>query len=153
MTDPPDATRSVLIFDGDCPFCSAAATALRQLDDAGAIPWNDEAAQRFLEAQFGETPFVLAFVDADAERVWVGREAARELCERAGLPVLVGDVVGDNYESIADAVRRVTGVDGEPDPYHGAFSLAADAATRFDALASNARRTHRPAASRRGARR
>lgn len=139
-------TQSVLIFDGDCPFCSAAASALRRVDAAGAVPWSDESAQTFLAAQFDNAPFVLAYVDPDEGRVWVGREAARELCERAGLPVLVGDVIGDNYESIADAVRRVTGVEGDPDPYHGVFPLTDDAAARFDALAANARQTHRPRA-------
>jgi hypothetical protein len=128
----------VLIYDGECPFCSAAASALRRVEDVGAIEWADDPAQSFLDAQFGETPFALVFADADAERVYVGREAARELCERAGMPVLVQDVVGDNYESIADAVRTVTDVEGEPDPYHGAYPMAEGAQAAFDELAANA---------------
>jgi predicted DCC family thiol-disulfide oxidoreductase YuxK len=134
----------VLLFDGDCPFCSAAASALRRLEGVGAVAWSDERAQAFLEAQFGETPFALVFVDAgpdaahDAGTVYVGRAAARELCERAGMPALIQDVVGDNYESVADAIRTVTGVEGDPDPYHGTYPLAEGARERVDALADGA---------------
>ncbi|MCO8247048.1 MULTISPECIES: DUF393 domain-containing protein [unclassified Haladaptatus] len=129
---------AVLVFDGDCPFCSAAASALRRVRGVGAIPWDAEAAQSFLEAQFDAIPFALVFADSEEGRVYVGREAARELCERAGVPVLIRDVVGDNYESIADAIRTVTGVDGDPDPYHGVYPMAVDARERFDALAASA---------------
>ncbi|MFB6103061.1 MAG: DUF393 domain-containing protein [Haloplanus sp.] len=135
---------AVLIYDGDCPFCSAASSALRRLDGVGVVPWEDEAAQSFLEAQFGEVPFALVFVDPREETVYVGREAASELCDRAGLPVLVRDIVGDNYESIADAIRTVTGADGDVDAYHDTVPLAADALNRFPALAANAASTHRP---------
>ncbi|WP_423745078.1 DCC1-like thiol-disulfide oxidoreductase family protein (plasmid) [Haladaptatus sp. SPP-AMP-3] len=131
--------RAVLVFDGDCPFCSAAASALRRVRGVGAVPWDDAAAQSFLEAQFDETPFALVLAEREEERVYVGRDAARELCERAGVPTLVGDIVGDNYESIADAIRTVTGVDGDPDPYHGVHSMAEDARDRFDSLSANAR--------------
>jgi hypothetical protein len=99
---------------------------------------GDDPAQAFLDAQFGETPFALVFADRAQDRVYVGREAARELCERAGLPVLIGDVIGDNYESIADAVRTATGTEGDPDAYHGEFELTADARAAFDDLAANA---------------
>ncbi|MFB6130167.1 MAG: DUF393 domain-containing protein [Salinigranum sp.] len=147
MTD----LHGVLIFDGDCPFCSAASSALRRVDGVGAVPWSDEAAQAFLAAQFGEVPFALAFVDRRDERVWAGREAARELCERAGLPVLVRDVIGDNYEGVADAIRTVAGADREPDVYHGVFPLSESAAEAFARLAANAKRTHRAGRRRSGA--
>ena len=132
---------AVLIYDGECPYCSVAAVALRRLRAIGSLSWYDDEAQRFLSAQFGETPFALVFADSREERVYVGREAARELCDRAGMPALVQDVVGDNYESIADAIRTVTGVDGDPDPYHGVYPLADDARDRFDALAASAGHT------------
>ena len=132
---------AVLVFDGECPFCSAAASALRRLPGVGAVAWEHDVAQSFLDAQFDEVPFALVFVDRETERVYVGREAARELCDRAGTPTLVQDIVGDNYESIADAIRTVTGVDGDPDPYHGVYPLADDARERFDDLAANASHT------------
>jgi len=130
--------QAVLIYDGECPFCSAAASALRRLDGVGAIAWGDEPAQRFLDAQFGEAPFALVLADREEERAYVGRDAARGLCERAGLPVLTGDVIGDNYESIADAVRTATGAAGEPDTYHGEFEMTGDARAAFADLATNA---------------
>ncbi len=129
---------AVLVFDGDCPFCSAAASALRRLEGVGGIPWGDDAAQSFLDAQFGETPFALVFADREDGRVYVGREAARELCERAGLPTLVGDIVGDNYESIADAIRTVTGLENDPEPYHCVHPMADDAREEFGSLSANA---------------
>ncbi|WP_158056871.1 DCC1-like thiol-disulfide oxidoreductase family protein [Halorussus halophilus] len=129
---------AVLVYDGECPFCSAAASALRRLKGIGAIAWEDESAQNFLRAQFGETPFAMVFVDRDEQQVWVGREAARELCERAGMPTLVQDVVGDNYESLADAIRTVAGLDDNPDPYHGTIPLAERAESEFEELAANA---------------
>lgn len=128
----------VLIYDGECPFCSAAASALRRVEEVGAIEWADGPAQTFLEAQFGETPFALVFADSHEEHVYVGREAARELCDRAGMPVLVQDIVGDNYESLADAIRTVSGVEEDPDPYHGEYPMAEAAKSVFDELAANA---------------
>ncbi|WP_255194107.1 DCC1-like thiol-disulfide oxidoreductase family protein [Natronobeatus ordinarius] len=134
----------VLIYDGDCPFCSAASTAMRQLDDVGVVPWDDPAAQAFLEAQFDDAPLALFFVDRDAETVWAGQAAASELCHRAGMPVLVQDVVDENYETIADAIRFVSGLDREIDPYHDAYPVATAALDRFDELAANGQRTHVP---------
>lgn len=128
----------VLIYDGDCPLCSAAASALRRLPDVGSVAWESDAAGAFLDAQFGDRPFALVFVDGADGTVYVGREAARELCERAGVPALVQDVVGENYERMADAIRTVAGVDREPDPYHGVYPLAADAEPAFEALADAA---------------
>jgi hypothetical protein len=52
------------------------------------------------------------------------------------MPVLIQDIVGENYESLADAIRTVTGVDG--DPYHGVYPLADDAREEFESLAANA---------------
>lgn len=125
----------VLIYDGECPLCSAAASALRRLPDVGSVAWEDEAAGAFLEAQFDDRPFALVFVDGADGRVYAGREAATELCDRAGMPVLVQDVVGGNYETMADAIRTVAGVQRDPDPYHGVYPLAEDAESAFEDLA------------------
>lgn len=141
MSNSPQFT-GVLIYDHDCPFCSAASTAIRQLEDVGVVPWDDPASQAFLEAQFDDTPFALFFVDVEAETVWAGRAAASELCHRAGMPVLVQDIIDENYETIADAIQSVTGIDRQIDPYHGAYPLASEAAKSFDELAANGRSTH-----------
>jgi len=148
MTEPttPQFT-GILLYDGDCPFCSAASTAMRQLEAVGVVPWAEPAAQAFLERQFGETPFALFFADIEAETVWAGRAAATELCERAGMPVLIRDIVDENYERVADAVQSVSGTDREIDPYHDAYPLADDAAALFDELAASGSRTHVPTGS------
>ncbi|WP_049921199.1 hypothetical protein [Halopiger djelfimassiliensis] len=144
MSDTDRTFTGLLLYDGDCQFCSAASTAVRQLEAVGVVPWDDPAAQAFLEAQFGSTPFALFFVDGDAETIWAGRAAARELCDRAGMPVLVQDVVDENYERIADAIRSVSGLEREIDPYHDAYPLTEDAAALFDEVASRAETTRPP---------
>ncbi|WP_049928511.1 DCC1-like thiol-disulfide oxidoreductase family protein [Halopiger goleimassiliensis] len=135
----------ILVYDGDCPFCSAAATAVRQLEEVGIVAWDDPATRRFLEAQFDGTPFALFFVDCETDRIWAGRAAASEVCRRAGMPVLVQDVVDENYERIADAIRFVAGVDRGIDPYHDVYPLSAAASQRVDDLAASASATHVPA--------
>ena len=134
----PDDFRGVLIYDGECPFCSAASTALRRVEAVGTVSWFEDEAQAFLDAQFDEAPFAVAFVDRSEERVYVGREAARELCDRAGMPVLVRDIVGDNYEAVADAVQRVTDRDAEPDPRHGVVPLSPAGREAYSDLAAAA---------------
>jgi hypothetical protein len=57
------AYRGVLIYDGERPSCSAAASALRRVGNIGAIPRYDGPARAFLEAQFEDGPFALVFVD------------------------------------------------------------------------------------------
>jgi len=136
---PTTAFTTVLVYDGDCPFCSAAASALRRVEDVGVVAWNDPAAQAFLRAQFDDASFALFLADRERGTVYAGREAARELCDRAGLPVLVQDLVGENYESVTDAVRTVTGAPGDPDPHHGRYPLADRAAGAFDDLGAAAR--------------
>jgi len=133
---------AVLIFDGECPFCSAAATALRQLPEIGFVEWNNDAAQQLLAAQFDDPPFALVLVDGRADRLWIGSAAAGELCDRAGIPTLVQDIVADNFERVGDAVRGVAGSKRESADIDGTRSLTETAATRYRTLAANARRTH-----------
>lgn len=102
--------RAIVIYDGECLFCSAAATALRRLPETGVISWYHGAAQDLLTAQFDDIPFVLVFVDHRDELVFVGKEAVRELCDRVGVPVLIQNVVHDKYESVAGAIRTVSGL-------------------------------------------
>lgn len=125
---------SVLVYDGECPYCSIAARALRELDDVGAISWYDDAAQAFLERQFGETPFAMFLVDRRERRVYAGRAAAEELADRAGTPGIVSSLVRDNYERIADVVGAVSGRGRDPDDYHDVYPLADDAADLFETL-------------------
>jgi predicted DCC family thiol-disulfide oxidoreductase YuxK len=136
------AYEAVLIFDGECPCCSAAATALRQLPEIGVVEWNNDAAQQLLAAQFDDPPFALVLVDGRADRLWIASTAVGELCDRAGIPTLVQDIVADNFERVGDAVRGVAGAKWEPADLDGTRSLNAAAAAGYQTLATNARRTH-----------
>jgi hypothetical protein len=129
---------SVLIYDGECPYCSIAARALEEIDDIGAISWYDDPAQDFLEAQFGDTPFAMVLVDEREGTVYAGKTAAKELSDRAGMPGLVGSLVRDNYESIAKVVGLASGRGRDPDDVHERYELTEAGAAAFDALAANA---------------
>lgn len=133
-----DAFDAVLIYDGECPFCSIAATAIRQLDGIGIVAWDDEAAQTFLEKQFDEIPFALVLVDRVEQRVYVGRDAATELAQRAGMPGLVGSLIGERYDEMASAVQRTVGRGELPDDEHGIEPVRAGKS--FEPLATAARR-------------
>jgi predicted DCC family thiol-disulfide oxidoreductase YuxK len=135
---------AILVYDGECPYCSVAARALRELEDVGAISWYDDAAQSFLRRQFGEAPFAMVLVDRREGRVYAGRSAAEELAERAGTTGIVSSLVRDNYERIAKVVGAASGRGRDPDDYHETYDLTDDAAARFDALVDSA--AERPAA-------
>ena len=132
---------SVLIYDGDCPYCSVAATALRRLDGVGAVAWADDAAQALLAAQFDEIPFAMFLVDRGRGRVYAGRTAAEELTDRAGAPAVLGSLVRERYEELAGAVGRLSGRERDPDGYHAIYPLSAAARGRFDELAAAAAAT------------
>ena len=126
--------RSVLIYDGDCLYCSGAAKALRRLGGVGSIPWEHEAAQTFLEEQFGEVPFAMFLVDLDIEVVYAGRSAAKELADRAGLPSLASALVSEEYDTISKVVGVASRREREPDDYHSVYDLrdgARDSARRL----------------------
>jgi len=129
---------SVLIYDGECPYCSVAATALERVDDLGAISWYDGAAQAFLEAQFDATPFAMVLVDAESATVYAGRAAAEELTYRAGMPDLVGSLVRDNYDTIARVVGLASARGRDPADVHEQYSLTDAGSELFQSLAASA---------------
>ena len=129
---------SVLIYDGECPYCSIAARALQQTEDIGAISWYDDSVAPFLRAQYDSEPFAMVLVDSERERVYAGRSAAEELADRAGLPGIVGSLVRDNYETIASVVGLASGRGRDPDEYHAVSRLTAAASDRYEALAAAA---------------
>ncbi|ELZ40376.1 hypothetical protein C463_15695 [Halorubrum californiense DSM 19288] len=137
-TDPTGADAPVLIFDGDCPYCSVAAVALRRLDGVVAVPWEADAVGRFLDAQFGSRPFAMVFVDPVERRVYAGRSAAEELAERAGTPGIVGGLVRDNYDTIADVVGTLSGRDRDPADFHDTYPLDDEANDLVGSLRSAA---------------
>ena len=129
---------SVLIYDGECPYCSVAATALERIENIGAVSWYDESAQSFLQAQFGATPFAMVLADAAEGQVYAGRSAAEELTRRAGMPDMVGSLVRDNYGTIARVIGAASGRGRDPDDVHDRYELTANNKTRFERLAATA---------------
>jgi hypothetical protein len=136
-----DSDAPVLIFDGDCPYCSVAAVALRRLEGVVAVPWEADPVGPFLDAQFGSRPFAMVLVDPGERRVYAGRSAAEELADRAGTPGIVGGLVRDNYDRIADVVGKLSGRGRDPDDVHEVYRLTDAARDLVDDL--------RPAASER----
>ncbi|MBP1922482.1 hypothetical protein J2751_001492 [Halorubrum alkaliphilum] len=137
MDHGPDAP--VLVFDGDCPYCSIAAGALRRLDGVEAVPWEADPVGPFLDAQFDARPFAMVLVDPAERSVYAGRSAAEELADRAGTPGIVGGLVRDNYDRIAGVVGALSGRGRDPDDFHDTYELTDEAAELVDSL--------RPAAS------
>lgn len=135
----------MLIFDGTCPFCSAAASALRRIEAVGILTWYDDAAQNVLEAQFEEPPFALVLLDPHESRVYVGGAAATELADRAGVPDPIGDFLGERYEPMAETIQRSVGSATAPEPVHAVLPLADDAKARFGELVEAAEPKPRPA--------
>jgi len=128
MSDP------VLIYDGECPYCSIAAVALKRLDNVVTVSWYDDPVEEFLDAQFGERPFAMILVDPDEGRVYAGRSAAEELADRAGTPGIVGSLVRDNYGRIASAVGTLSGRGRDPADFHDTYPLEEEAAEFLPAL-------------------
>ena len=81
----------------------------------------------------------MVLVDPVERRVYAGRSAAEELADRAGTPGIVGGLVSDNYDRIADAVGTLSGRGRDPADVHEVYRLTDEAADLVDDL--------RPAAS------
>ncbi|WP_251328401.1 DUF393 domain-containing protein [Haloplanus pelagicus] len=135
------AYEAVLIFDRGCPFCSAAASALRRLPKVGVLAWNGDAAQQFFTAQFDEPPFTLVFVDVTADQMWLDRATADESCDRASLPTFVQDLLEDDFERIADTVRVAVGSTQYAADLSGTRSLNDAATAKYDNFAPNVHST------------
>lgn len=131
---------AVLVYDGECPYCSVAALALRELPALGAVSWYDDDARAALEAQFGATPFAMVLFDRRRDRVYAGRSAAAELAGRAGMPGLVGSLVRDSYDTITAVVGAASGRDRAPDDYHDEYAMTDAARGLFERLAAAAGR-------------
>ena len=129
-----DSDAPVLIFDGDCPYCSVAALALRRLDGVVAVPWAADPVGPFLDAQFGSRPFAMVLVDPTERRVYAGRSAAEELADRAGTPGIVGGLVRDNYDRIADVVGTLSGRTRDPADFHDTYRLDDEAGEMVGSL-------------------
>lgn len=141
-----DRFDSVLVYDGECAYCSVAARALERIERMGAVSWYDEDAQAFLAAQFEDVPFAMVLVDERQGTVYAGRAAAAELADRAGLPGIVSRLVRDNYEGIASIVGRASGRDRGADDYHDVYELTETGRERYEGLSAAAGRGPLPGA-------
>ncbi len=120
-----DTFDGVVLFDGDCPVCSRTAGAIRRIDNVGVVAWAAEPSRAFLAEEFDEVPFSMVFIDAEAELIYVGEAAAKELADRAGMPSLVSSFLEEHYHTIATTLQRTVGSGIDPDPASGTFDLTA----------------------------
>lgn len=130
----PVSADPVLIYDGDCPYCSIAAVALKRIESIDAVGWEADPVGPFLDAQFDARPFAMLLVDPAEEQVYAGRSAAEELAERAGTPGIVGSLVRDNYDVIAETVGLLSGRERDPADFHDTYGLTEAARERLPAL-------------------
>jgi hypothetical protein len=125
-------TRPLLVYDGSSPlFRRAAAAFARCSGDLKPVPWQSDAVQAFLDAQFGSRPF--AFVLVEGESVHVGRETVERVLRREGVGAPVAGLFGRLYPLVAAPFGRA--VHGrEPADLGGTFSLKPDAAVHLRPL-------------------
>ena len=120
----PEEFDAVVIYDAECPYCSAATKALRRVDGLGAVSWHDDAAQAFLEDQFGEPLFAVFLVVPAERRLYAGKAAARELCDMAGMPELFGRLVERQFDRFERSVEWLSAHDRRPEDIDGEYPLA-----------------------------
>lgn len=123
---------SVLVYDGrKQAFRSAVDLLTYGIADLVAAPWESDAVQEFLEAQFGSRPFVFCLIDPTA--VHVGEAAVRRALEARGIAPPVARGFERLYPLVADPFGRV--VHGEaPADIHGSFRLKPEAQPYVDAI-------------------
>jgi hypothetical protein len=124
-------SRAILVYDGGNRWFRAVADAFgRCTDDLVAVPWQSDAVQAFLEAQFGSRPF--AFILVDGDRVHVGSETVERVLRKRGF---------GGVSRLCKAMYPVAGppfgrlVHGrEPADIDGSFALAPEARDHIDPL-------------------
>jgi hypothetical protein len=114
-------TESLLVYDGSNRlFRTAVESFVEPIEGLRAVRWDAEPVQRFLEAQFGDRPFVFLLVEDDT--VHVGAETVRRVLERRGVAGPVAELFGEVYPATAAPVGRL--VHGEvPPDRHGSEPL------------------------------
>jgi hypothetical protein len=76
----------------------------------------------------------MILVDIDAEVVYAGRSAAKELADRAGMPSLASDIVSAEYDTISKVIGVASRREREPDDYHSVYDLRERAGDAADEL-------------------
>jgi len=129
-------TRTLLIYDGSTRlFRAVADTIARFSETLTLVPWESDAVQAFLRAQFGDPPFALVLIDGNA--VYVGESAVGHALDDLDVAAPVSDLVTQLYPAFAAPFGRV--VHGKaPAEIHGTFKLDEAAAAHIESL----RRVH-----------
>jgi hypothetical protein len=129
-------TQSLLVYDGSTDlFRRAAETVTRCAADITPVPWESDAVQAFLQAQFDDAPF--AFILIEGKSVHVGEAAVKEALERLNVAPPVARFVEQVYPTAAAPFGRV--IHGQvPADIHGTFPLDKTAKAHIDPL----RRVH-----------
>ncbi|WP_138004773.1 hypothetical protein [Halalkalirubrum salinum] len=123
---------SVLVYDGrKDAFRTVVDLLTRDMGDLVAAPWESARIQRFLEAQFGDRPFVFLLVEENS--VHAGETAVRRALDARGLDPTIARTFERLYPKIADPFGRV--VHGEaPADIHGTFELTPAAREHIDPI-------------------
>jgi hypothetical protein len=125
-------SRSILVYDGRTRWFRLAAEAFsRCADDIVAVPWESEAVQSFLEAQFGDRPF--AFILIEGDRVHVGSETVEAVLRRRGVTTAVSRFFKRVYPVAGPPFGRLVH-NQEPADLDGTFPLADGAREHIDPL-------------------
>ncbi|GGM35115.1 hypothetical protein GCM10009006_15730 [Haloarcula argentinensis] len=116
-----DVTQSLLVYDGSTDlFRRAAETITRCATDITPVPWESDAIQAFLRAQFDDPPF--AFILIEGESVHVGEAAVKEALEGLDVAAPVARLAEQVYPTAAAPFGRL--VHGQvPADIHGTFPL------------------------------
>lgn len=78
---------AALIYDKECPYCRAVSLAATGLSDVDIIEYGSKEAREMVEAAFDDPGFTLYLFENN--RVYWGREVARRIFKRVGLPARV----------------------------------------------------------------
>ncbi|GCF13487.1 hypothetical protein Harman_14220 [Haloarcula mannanilytica] len=129
-------TQSLLVYDGSTDlFRRAAETVTRCATDITPVPWESDAIQAFLRAQFDDPPF--AFILIQGESVHVGETAVKEALDGLNVADPIARLVKQLYPTAAAPFGRV--VHGQvPADIHGTFPLDEQAKAHIEPL----RRVH-----------
>ena len=124
-------TRSLLVYDDSTEWLRAVADLVASTGDLRAVPWETDAVQAFLDAQFDDRPFALLLIETDS--VHVGKAAVERLLEQYGFEGELRDIIKRVYPPFSAPFGRL--VHGqEPADLHGTFPLADGAAEHLDPL-------------------
>jgi hypothetical protein len=124
-------TRSILVYDDSTEWLRAVADLVASIGDFRAVPWESDAVQAFLDAQFDDRPFALLLVDDDT--VYAGKAAVERLLDEYGFDAELTRLVEQVYPPFSAPFGRL--VHGrEPADLHGTFPLDEAAAAELDSL-------------------